>query len=51
LENWSWSNKEERKKERGKVNGMMMKNEIARVKEKARFGRTIFCKVFFIVVL
>jgi hypothetical protein len=29
----------------------MMKSEIGRMKEKVRFGRMIFCKVFFIVVL
>jgi hypothetical protein len=35
----------------GQMLGMMMKSEIGRVKEKARFGRMIFCKVYFIVVL
>jgi hypothetical protein len=47
--------KKKEKKKRVKVNGqmlgMMMKSKTGRMKEKVRFGRMIFCKVFFIVVL
>jgi hypothetical protein len=56
LENWSWFNKEERKKRKSEgkwanVRDDDEKRDIGRMKEKARFGIMIFCKVFFIVVL